>query len=68
MLRLYLDEDSMDHALVRALRARGVDVVTALDEGMIERGDEEHLRYAAAKGRALCTFDVADFHRLHRDF
>ena len=26
MLRLYMDEDSMDQALVRALRARAVDV------------------------------------------
>ena len=38
-IRLYIDEDSMDHALVRALRARGVDVVTALDVGLIERAD-----------------------------
>ena len=37
MLRLYMDEDSMDHDLVRALRARGVDVTTALDEGMVDR-------------------------------
>lgn len=29
-LRLYLDEDSMDQRLVRALRARGLDVETAL--------------------------------------
>jgi len=29
-LRLYLDEDSMDQRLVRALRARGMDVETAL--------------------------------------
>ena len=28
-LRLYLDEDSMDQRLVRALRARGLDVETA---------------------------------------
>ena len=39
-IRLYLEEDSMSHALVRALRARGVDVVTALEKGMIERDDE----------------------------
>ena len=38
-IRLYIDEDSMDRALVRALRARGVDVTTALEEGMIERED-----------------------------
>jgi hypothetical protein len=28
-IRLYLDEDSMRQALVQALRARGVDVMTA---------------------------------------
>ena len=38
-IRLYMDEDSMDLALVRALRARGVDVTTALDQGMVQRSD-----------------------------
>ena len=41
MIRLYFDEDSMRRSLVRALRARGVDVITALDAGMIERDDAE---------------------------
>ncbi len=67
-LRLYIDEDSMNHALVRALRARGVDIVTALDAGMIERGDGEHLDYATAQGRGLCTCNVGDFFRLHSEY
>ena len=46
MIRLYFDEDSMDKALVRALKARGVDVITALQEDMIEQDDEVHLRFA----------------------
>ena len=33
-IRLYVDEDSMDRALVRALRARSLDIVTAFDEEM----------------------------------
>jgi hypothetical protein len=37
----------MAHALVEALRLRRVDVTTALDAGMIQRDDEEHLKYAA---------------------
>jgi ActR/RegA family two-component response regulator len=57
-LRLYLDEDSMRRSLVRALRARGIDVVTALDAGMIERADREHLAYAASHARVLCTFNL----------
>ena len=66
-IRLYLDEDSMHRGLVRALRARGVDVITALDVGMIEREDTEHLGYAAEQGRVLCTFNAGDFYRLHSD-
>jgi predicted nuclease of predicted toxin-antitoxin system len=65
MARLYFDEDSMRHALVVALRARGVDVVTALEVGMINRDDAEHLDYAAAHGRVLFSFNVGDFYDLH---
>jgi hypothetical protein len=64
-IRLYLEEDSMSHALVRGLRARGAEVVTALEEGMIERDDEEHLKFAANIGRVLYSFNVADFYSLH---
>jgi hypothetical protein len=39
-IRLYFDEDSMQHALVNALRARGIDVLTALEAQRIERSDE----------------------------
>lgn len=67
-IRLYLDEDSMSRSLVHALRARGVDVTTALDEGMIERDDAEHLDYATDQGRVLYTFNVGDFNRLHKEY
>jgi predicted nuclease of predicted toxin-antitoxin system len=67
-IRLYIDEDSMSRGLVRALRARGVDVVTALDAGMIQREDEEHLDYAIEQGRVLYTFNVGDFYRLHTTY
>lgn len=64
-IRLYIDEDSMSRDLVRALRARGVDVTTALDEGMVGREDQEHLEYAAGQGRVLYSFNRRDFYRLH---
>ncbi len=47
MTRLYCDEDSMRHALIVALRKRGVDVTTALEAGMTEEPDEVQLAYAA---------------------
>ena len=67
-IRLYLDEDSMSRSLVRALRSRGVDVMTALDAGMIGRDDVDHLDFAAQQGRVLCSFNVGDFHRLHTEY
>ena len=57
-----------DKDLVQAVRARGVDVITALDAGMIERADEEHLDYATAQGRVLYSFNAGDFYRLHTAF
>jgi len=58
----------MRHALVRALRSRGVDAITALEAGMIERLDEHHLEYATAQERVLYSFNVGDFYRLHTAF
>jgi hypothetical protein len=63
-IRLYLDEDTMDKALVSALRARGVDLLTAHEAEMIERQDADHLAFAAREGRVLYSFNVADYCRL----
>jgi predicted nuclease of predicted toxin-antitoxin system len=67
-VRLYMDEDSMDTHLVRALRARHVAVVTSEEAGMRERTDEEQLAYASAQGRVLYSFNVGHFSRLHNDY
>ena len=63
-----MHEDTVDQALVQALRARNVDVITALDAGMIEREDAEHLDYATEQGCVLCTFNVGDFYGLHSEY
>lgn len=64
-VRLYCDEDSLQHALVLALRKRGVDILTVLEAGMLAEPDERQLAYAAAQGRAIYSFNVGDFCRLH---
>jgi len=58
----------MRHAFVAALRQQGVDVLTALEAGMIQQTDEQQLSFAAAQERAIYSFNVADFCRLHRDW
>jgi len=58
----------MDQALVQALRARGVDVSTAHEDGMRGQSDEDQLRWAAAQRRALFSYNVGHFYRLHTSF
>ena len=67
-IRLYFDEDAMQHALVVALRARRVDVLTASDCGMVGRSDEDHLRHASNDGRVLYSFNVRDYSLLHEQW
>jgi hypothetical protein len=55
----------MDGDVVRGLRSRGIDVITAADASMIRRQDEEHLRFATIQGRALYSFNIGDFHEIH---
>lgn len=55
----------MDKDLVNALRARGLDVITAADAEMLGRSDADHLDYATRAGRVLYTFNRGDFYRLH---
>ena len=57
----------MQRALVIALGARRIDVVTALDCGMVNKSDEDHLRYATGDGRVLFSYNIRDYHALHED-
>lgn len=58
----------MDRDLVRALRARGVDVLSALEAGMVDRPDPEHLDYATLHGRAIYSFNIRDYHQIHAEY
>ncbi len=68
MLRLYLDEDSMSHALTLTLRHQGVDVLTALEAGTIKAADSVQLEFATSQQRVLYSYNVGDFYRLHSEF
>jgi hypothetical protein len=65
---LYIDEDAMDGDLVRGLRSRAIDVITARDVAMIRRKDRDHLSTATAQGRALYSFNVGDYHQIHTEW
>jgi len=56
----------MRAGIVRALRARHIDVTTAWEAQLTGRPDEEHLAYATAQGRVVFTFNRGDFAQLHK--
>ena len=55
----------MDGDLVRGLRSRGIDVLTAAEAGLIRRSDETQLAFATDRDRSLYSFNVGDFHEIH---
>lgn len=61
-IKFYTDEH-VAKAVVRALRQRGVDVLTVQEAGMSGASDKEHLELAAKEGRVVFTQDE-DFLRL----
>jgi len=67
-VRLYADEDAGENAVVQGLRARGIDVLTTVEANRCGVSDREQLIFATGESRALYTFNVGHFDRLHRDF
>jgi hypothetical protein len=66
-IRLYLDED-VHRRVAAALRLRRFDVISAHEAGRWGLSDEEQLRYAAAEGRSLFTYNASHYLRLHLDW
>lgn len=62
-VKFYTDEH-VGRAVVRGLRQRGADVLTAPEAGLLGSSDEDHLQRARAEGRVIFTQDE-DFLRLH---
>src|SRR5947209_7747019 len=66
-IKLFLDED-VHPDLADAVRGKGFDCQSALEAGRLGRTDEEQLEYAAAEGRCILSFNIADFAVLAKDW
>jgi len=64
-LLLYMDEDIMEDALIKGLRARGLDLVLTSEAGRQNFSDEDQLAYATILGRVLVSYNVRDYAALH---
>ncbi len=58
----------MSRDLVKALRSRAVDLLTASEAGQVHMPDQHHLDYATSLGRAVVTYNTRDFARLHAEY
>ena len=67
MIKLYLDED-VHKKIATALRLKGYDVISAHEVQKHSLSDDQQLEYAIAEGRAILTFNVGDFNRLHNEY
>ncbi|MFZ6007069.1 MAG: DUF5615 family PIN-like protein [Nitrospirota bacterium] len=64
-IKLYLDEMiPIDLALI--LKQYNYDVLSAKDAGMLGKNDLEQFAFTASQGRAILTFNIGDFTKLHR--
>lgn len=63
-LKLYLDE-MIPVDLTLILRQYGYNVLTAKDAGMLGKSDFEQLEFSVSEYRAILTFNIGDFMRLH---
>jgi len=55
-LKFHLDE-SVDHAVARGLKQRGIDASTTTEAGLIGANDQAQLDHAINTGRVLVTHD-----------
>ena len=66
-VRLYLDED-IPIQLAKALRQRGIDVLTTQEAKMGKSTDEQQVAFAAEKQRSILTHNKRHFIQVHQTY
>ncbi|MBI4684492.1 MAG: DUF5615 family PIN-like protein [Nitrospirae bacterium] len=66
-IRLYLDE-MIPVDLTLILKQYNYDILSAKDAGMLGKSDLEQLAFAVSQNRAILTFNIGDFTRLHKSW
>ena len=66
-ITVYTDED-VPIAIVEALRRRGLNASSTLEQRNFSLADEEQLKFAKSIGAVFFTHNVKDFPRIHYEF
>lgn len=67
MLKLYLDEN-LPESIAKTLILRGYDVLTTFGSGNTGKSDKEQIEFASDDDRALVTFNIKHFSKLHIEY
>ncbi|MDA0837660.1 MAG: DUF5615 family PIN-like protein [Planctomycetota bacterium] len=65
VIRLYVDEDAGEMAVIQGLRARGYDILCTVEAGSLGTSDLDQLHLAIELQRVIYSFNVGDFAKLH---
>jgi predicted nuclease of predicted toxin-antitoxin system len=65
--KIYIDEDVHD-GLAAALRREGFDAISAREAGRKQASDLEQLEFATSEGRAILSFNIADYEALAEQY
>lgn len=66
-VKLFIDED-VQEGLAKALRESGMDAVNAKETGRKGFSDKDQLSFAVSQGRAVVSFNIADYEKLAVDY
>lgn len=67
-IKLYLDEDTISRSVVRALRARNIDVLTAPEAERMGVSDTEQIGICYFARTNIFTFNTRDQVQLHTEY
>jgi alpha-amylase/alpha-mannosidase (GH57 family) len=65
--KIHLNEN-LSPSLAIQLRKHGFDVTSSQEAKLLSEPDEVQLAYAASQQRAILTFNIGDFARLHDNY
>ncbi|MGL5941033.1 MAG: DUF5615 family PIN-like protein [Waterburya sp.] len=65
-IRFYIDEDASRNSLIINLRNVGIDILTTFEAENLGLIDSEQLIWSTNHNRAIYTFNVQDYCRLHK--
>lgn len=65
---LYIDEDAGRNSFITGLRNANIDLITTSEANNLRLADPEQLIWATKNNRAIYTFNVKDYCRLHKNY